>query len=206
MTHKKLSRKEKREKLIFEFKRKTIHFLASLYIAAYWIIMKILGHQIAMLFLVATLMFFITLEFFRIAEHRRIPIFHILWRAKEENSLGGQVYFMLGLIIALAVFDFDIALAVVLMTVFGDMAAAIFGIAFGKHWIKKLNETAWEGVIAELVVDIAIGLLILGNWVIVIPIALMATLVETIFSHVDDNLAIPLFAGFIGQCIKLILH
>jgi len=104
----------------------------------------------------------------------------------------------------LSLFDFDIAIAVILMTVLGDMAAAIFGIAFGKHWIKKLKDTAWEGIAAEFVVDLIIGYLIIGNWIIVIPMAAMATFVETIFPHVDDNLAIPVFAGFIGQALKLL--
>jgi dolichol kinase len=129
---------------------------------------------------------------------------HIFMRAKEENSLGGQVYYILGVILALSLFEFPIAITVILMTVFGDMAAAIFGIAFGKHWIKQLDETAWEGIIAEFVVDLVIGYLILANWVIVIPMALMATFVETIFPHVDDNLAIPIFAGFIGQALKIL--
>jgi len=90
------------------------------------------------------------------------------------------------------------------MTIFGDMAAAIFGIAFGKHWIKKLPDTAWEGVIAEFVVDLLIGYLIIGNWIVIIPIAFMATFVETVFPHIDDNLAIPVFAGFVGQALMLL--
>jgi dolichol kinase len=166
--------------------------------------MKFFGHRIAILILLATLISFIAIEFFRVIEHKKIPIFHIFWRAKEENTLGGQVYLILGFIIALSLFDFPIAITVILMAVFGDTAAAIFGIAFGKHWIKKLPETAWEGIIAEFTVDIIIGYLIIGNWIIIIPTAAMATFVETVFPHVDDNLAIPAFAGFIGQTLKLL--
>lgn len=191
-------------KLAFEAKRKAIHVLGVGYILLYWIFLKIFSHTIALLVLLAAFITFIVIEFFRINEHRKIPIIHVLWREKEENSLGGQVYYILGIIIALAVFDFRVALAVILMTIFGDMAAAIFGIAFGKHWIKKLPDTAWEGIIAELIVDLIIGFIILGNWMVVIPMALMATFVETVFPHIDDNLAIPIFAGFIGQTLKLI--
>jgi phytol kinase len=191
-------------KLGFEAKRKFVHALGFAYVLIYWLALKLLGHQIAMLILLSVLITFITIEFFRIKEHMRIPVFHVLWRPKEENTLGGQVYFMLGIILALGLFEFKIALAVILMTVLGDMAAAIFGIAFGKNWIKSLPETAWEGIIAEFIVDIAIGLFIIGDPIIAIPMALMATIVETIFPHVDDNLAIPVFAGFVGQGLKLI--
>jgi len=192
-------------KLTFELKRKTVHLLGLTYILLYWLAFKIFNSsQIAMLLLLAVLLIIITLEFFRIVEKRKLPAMHIFMRAKEENSLGGQVYYLLGIIIALAIFEFPIALAVILMTVFGDMAAAIFGIAFGKHWIKQLKDTAWEGIIAEFAVDLIIGYLIIGNWFIIIPMAAMATFVETIFPHIDDNLAIPLFAGFIGQALKLL--
>jgi len=191
-------------KLTFEAKRKAIHLLGITYIGIYWIALKLFSHTIAMLILLSAFITFIGIEYFRINEHRKIPIIHVFWREKEENSLGGQVYYILGIIIAFAIFDIRIALAVILMTIFGDMAAAMFGIAFGKHWIKKLPNTAWEGVIAEFVVDLAIGYLILGNWMVVIPMAFMATFVETVFPHIDDNLAIPVFAGFIGQTLKLI--
>ena len=191
-------------KLGFELKRKAIHVLGVFYVLLYWVTLKLFSHLIAMLVLLSIFLTFIVIEYFRINEHRKIPIFHILWREKEENTLGGQVFMILGMIIALAIFDFKIALVVILMAQFGDMAAAIFGIAFGKHWIKKLPDTAWEGIIAEFAVDLIIGFLILGNWVIVIPMALMATFVETVFPHVDDNLAIPVCAGFVGQTLKLL--
>ena len=192
-------------KLAFEVKRKTIHVLGLSYVLFYWVALKIFqSSQIAMLLLLSTLLIFISIEFFRITEHKKIPILHVLWRPKEENTLGGQVYYILGIILALAIFDFPIAITVILMAILGDMAAAIFGIAFGKHWMKGLKDTAWEGVIAEFAVDLIIGYLIIGNWIIVIPMAAMATFVETIFPHVDDNLAIPVFAGFIGQALKLL--
>ena len=191
-------------KLAFEAKRKLIHLLGFGYVILYYIAMQLFGHRIAILILLASLIFFVVIEFFRVIEHKKIPIFHFLWRTKEENTVGGQVYYLLGLILALSLFEFPIAITVILMTIFGDMAAAIFGITFGKHWIKKLPETAWEGIIAEFTVDIIIGYLIIGSWIIIIPMAAMATFVETVFPHVDDNLAIPVFAGFIGQTLKLL--
>ena len=193
-------------KLIFELKRKSMHLLGLVYLLLYWVSLKLFkSSQIAILLLLSIFLIFITIEFFRIVQGKKIPIFHIFWREKEENSLGGQVYYILGMIIALIIFDFEIALAVILMTVLGDMSAAIFGIAFGKHWIKNLKDTAWEGVIAELIVNLIIGYFIIGSWIIIIPMALMATFVETIFPHIDDNLAIPIFAGFIGQVIKILV-
>jgi len=193
-------------KLIFEAKRKFVHALGIGYILLYWATLKFSkSSQIALLALLPILLIFIIIEFFRMVMHKKIPVFHVLWRAREENTLGGQVYYILGVVLAFAIFDFQIALAVILMTIFGDMAAAIFGIAFGKHWIKSIEDTAWEGIIAEFIVDLIIGYFIIGNWFVIIPMALTATFVETMFPHVDDNLTIPVFAGFVGQVLTLLI-
>ena len=89
--------------LAFEAKRKLIHVLGISYILGYWIFLKLFSHTIAMLVLLSAFITFIVIEYFRINEHKKIPIIHVLWREKEENSLGGQVYYILGIIIALAI-------------------------------------------------------------------------------------------------------
>ena len=189
---------------MFELKRKTLHLSAAFYLIFYWLVFTIFeSHQIAMLFSLSILLIFLAAEYFRIREKKRIPVIHVFFRAKEENTLGGQVYMIIGILLAVGLFEFRIAVAAILMMIFGDFAAAIFGIAFGKHWIKQLNETAWEGIFAELIVDVIIGLILLKP-IIAIPMAITATLVETTLPHVDDNLAIPVFAGFVGQGLRLL--
>ena len=189
----------------FEIKRKVFHLTSLLYILIFYLMNKYYNKQIALLSIIFIFIFFVSLEFFRIIQKRKIPLFHLLFRSKEEGKLAGNIYFTLGAIIAFAVFDFRIAVAVLLMTTLGDMAAALFGIQFGKHWIKSIPHTAWEGIIAEFAVDVIIGFLILSNWWIILAMALTATFVETVFTHADDNLAIPIFAGFVGQVLLLIL-
>ena len=88
------------------------------------------------------------------------------------------------------------------MTIFGDMAAALIGIQFGKNLIKSIPYKTWEGVIAEFLVDFAIAIIILNNIWISLGMALAATFVETFFNKIDDNLSIPISAGFVGQIIK----
>jgi len=205
MPQKKKKEMSRNERLTFELRRKFVHALALSFVLIYWIFMQMFNHQVALLVLVGILLFFVVTEFFRIKEGRRIPFVQFLWREKEENTLGGQVYFILGAILALSIFDFDIALAVILMTTFGDMSAALFGIAFGTHKIKQIDSKTWEGTTAEFIVDLAISVLIIKSWVVAIPVALTATVVEAVFPHIDDNLAIPTFAGFIGQCLKILV-
>jgi len=192
------------KKLGFELKRKFVHVFSILYMLIYWLALKYYNKQIALLSLVAILIFFLIIEFFRLKKKKKIPIIHIFWRKSEKNKLAGYIYFITGAIAAFALFDFDIALAALLMTTFGDMAAAIFGISFGKHWLKSVPDTAWEGVIAEFLVDILIGSLILSNWTIIVAMALIATIVETFLVQVDDNLSIPLSAGLVAQFLRIL--
>ena len=192
-------------KFIFELKRKFIHVFALLYIAIYYIFAVSYGHNWGIVALVAVLYFFLILEFFRLESKYKIPIFHIFWREKEKDKFGGQIYFVLGAIIVFAFFDFRIAVAAILMTIFGDMAAALFGIQFGKHWLKKTPDRAWEGIIAEFVVDLIIVFFLVDGLVIGVLMALTATFIETKVRWSDDNLAIPVSAGFVGQILKILV-
>ena len=113
------------------------------------------------------------------------------------------MFLLLGAIIVFAIFDTRIAVAAVLMTVFGDLSAAIIGQRFGKHWISK--DKAWEGVIAEFVVNLVIGYLILSNVIVILVLALAATLVETFVRRIDDNLTIPVAAGLVGELTRYVI-
>ena len=47
--------------------------------------------------------------------------------------------------------------------------------------------------------DFLIGLIILGNPIVSLVMAFLATLTETAVNKIDDNLIVPVFAGFFGQ-------
>ncbi len=188
-----------------ELKRKAVHLLSISFLLGYIIFGAVWGERISLLVLVLLLILFLELEFIRIKKQRKIPFIGGLWRESEKEKIGGQVFFLIGAIIALAVFDFKIAVAALLMTTFGDMAAALFGMKYGAHWLKDIPNTAWEGIFAEFIVNLIIGFIFLPHLIIVLAMALTATFVETVFTHADDNLLIPVFAGFAGQIVLIIL-
>lgn len=202
-----------------ELARKFIHLLAVIYLVIYILVSDMFDSQIALLVLVFMLIILIELEYFRMEIGMKIPIMSTIWkyvrREKEREVLGGDIFFLLGAIIVLAIFDIKIAIAAILMTVFGDMAAALVGKRYGKHYLPRLKSKAWEGIAAEFFVDIIVGIIVMfwlqwGNlavmldlktWLIVFAMALTATIVETKVSKIDDNLIVPVFSGFIGQII-----
>lgn len=191
--------------LKFEIKRKLFHLSAILYVPLYYFLNLYYSKTAAITSLLIILIFFITIEYFRLKHKKKIPIFHILYRKKENNKISANIYFAIAAILSFAFLDFSIASTVILMTTFGDMAAAIIGIKFGKHWLKDFPDRAWEGVIAEFLTDFIIVILVLNNLQLAIMMAFVATLVETTLNKfMDDNLSIPLFAGITGQTLKLL--
>jgi len=203
-------------KLINEIARKSVHILAILLIVIYYYALKYYDKQIALMILTAILIFFLIFEFLRLEVKIKSAFLRNIWsylkRNKEKNRMGGEIFLILGVIISLAVFDFRIALAAILMTTIGDLSAALIGKRFGKHFFMK--ERAWEGTIAEFSVNIIIGIFIFilfapilsltQAWTIILVMALTATIVETFIYTMDDNLMIPLFSGFLGQLALLL--
>lgn len=197
---------------LHEIGRKIIHITILIVIASYFFIQDrligtgytaALAKQVALLALVAVLLAFLALEYFRLELGWKIPFFSQFIRPKEQNRMYGVIYFLSATIISLAVFNPMIALAALLMTTFGDMLAALVGKKYGTTLIYR-NKT-WAGFSAELLTNLTVGFIILrslpGSIYIIIGMSLVATIVETLVDELDDNLLIPIFSGFIGQLI-----
>ena len=191
--------------LLQEISKKAIHIIILIALIGYAIIENQFSQQTALMALVALLMLFILLEYFRLELNWKIPFFSQFIRSKERDRMFGVVYFLSATIICLAVFDFRIALAALLMTVFGDMLAAIVGKKYGTTLLFR-NKTA-VGSITELVVNLIVGFAVLINFTnvyVILVMALTATIVEIVVDELDDNLLVPLISGFIGQLLMSI--
>ena len=198
---------------IRELGRKAIHLGSLLLLVVYFFFAEVFNPKMALLILCGLLVIFIELEYFRVETSIKLPLIHRLYvfkRAKEKHQLGGEVFFLIGAILCFAIFDTRIAVAAILMTALGDFTANVFGSRFGKHWISWLNNRAWEGILAEFVVNLSIGFFIvqiagIPIWPVIIVMAVTATIVETLCDKLDDNMLIPIFSGFFGQVTLIIL-
>lgn len=211
-----------------ELIRKSIHLLSIIFLVSYVLVSKEVNHKVGLLFLSFMLVFLFELEYARVELGAKIPFLKKLWeyrRDKEKDHLGAEIYFLLGSIICLAIFDLRIAAAAMLMVTFGDLAAALVGKKFGKTPLPYIKEKAWEGFLAELAVDFVIGIAVLRQpingrmwwdtswlpagepmWLIIVAMAVSATVVETAVKKLDDNLLVPVIAGFNGEIILLLLR
>ncbi len=187
-----------------EIGRKVIHLTILIVLAGYIYILRAYDKTYALMALILLLLVFIVLEYIRLDLDMKIPYMDFFIRPKEIGRVYGAIYFITATIICLAVFDFRIALAALLMTTFGDMAAAIIGQRYGHTMIFKKKTLV--GSVAELIVNLLIGFIVLINYTqiniyTIIIMAFTATIVEILVENIDDNLAIPLFTGFIGQLL-----
>lgn len=183
-----------------ELMRKGIHLTSILIILVY----AFLGKQETQTLLIVYLVIILSIEHLRLDRGIKLPVFHILLRQKEKQGLGSHVYFTLGALIAVSVFSMDVAFTAILMTTFGDMSAALIGKRFGKIRIFG-NGKSLEGCIAEFIVDLTIAVLLLGNPLVAILMAFVATYVETTFVNIDDNLAIAVFSGIFAEAVFLLI-
>jgi len=187
-----------------------------------------LGHRAGLLALCGLLIVFLELEYVRIELKAKLPILSFLWsrfkRRSEQQRLGGEIFFLLGAIMVYSIFDVRIATTAVLMTTFGDLAASLVGKYFGRTWLSESKRIALEGIAAQFFVDLFVGFIFLRTivdgsvwwlegftimgapmWMPIFIMALIATLVETCVSKIDDNLLIPVFSGFAGHLVLVIL-
>ena len=212
-----------------ELIRKSIHLAAVSFLIVYVLVANTVNHKVGLLALSFMLIILFELEFARVELGAKIGFMRKLWeyrRDKEKEHLGGEIYFLIGSIIVLAVFDLRIAAAAILMTTFGDMASAVIGTRFGRTWVMK--DRALEGILAEFFVDLFVGFLVLRTptlvhgklemwwvhhltplgdplWIPIIVMAVTATVVETVIRKLDDNLLVPVFAGFNGEIVLLLM-
>ena len=190
-----------------EIGRKIIHITILIVLVLFFTIKNQAGQQAALLFLVALLIFFLVLEYFRLELNFKLPFFHQFIRPKEQYRIYGVIFFLSSTIIAFAVFDTAIALAALLMTTFGDMAAAIAGKKYGTTILFK-NKTV-VGFASELVTNLIVAVLIslafTINIYIPIIMAFAATITETLVDELDDNLIVPVVSGFVGQLLVFLV-
>lgn len=181
-----------------EARRKGVHLVSTLIVLIY----EFFGKEVVLWVLMSFLVTVLILDYFRLEHDVKIPFFYRMYREHEADRLGGHIFFALGAISVIALFTKEIAYAAVLMTTFGDLVAAFIGKFYGKRRVfQKIfkNDKSIEGSASEFMIDFFIGLLIIGNPVVSLIMAFFATLTETAVNKLDDNLIVPVFAGFFGQ-------
>lgn len=190
-----------RRSLVRELVRKVFHLSGIFIVVGYTLLLNYTSQRMAMLAVTALLLMLLEIEYIRLEHKPRIAeAIQGFLRHHEKTRLSSAVFLVIACIIAFATFDYWVAFLAVSMAVFGDLACALVGKFFGRTKIYR-NKTI-VGTCAGFVMNMLVGVLTLPNFLILFaPMAFIASFVEVFTRKMDDNLTVPLFAGFAGQMI-----
>ncbi len=178
--------------------RKATHFIALLIPASYIILPRpwaigVLGTA----FLVVA-----SFEYFRLRRMKPWlwiePVVGGMIRPKERNgNFTGAFYILLAGTLTIALFENHwLAATAITFEIAGDVASAMVGRKFGRHKIR--GQKSVEGALGFLVVALLIIAVVPKvPYTVGIVGAVVASVVEAISIHRDDNLTVPLSSGLV---------
>lgn len=180
-----------------EIGRKVIHLSAISIPIGYYFVEPALGRAVLATLTAGSFV----IDVVRLNEPRVRSFFYIFFgrliRDHERNNLLGATYLLLSSLICVHAFSKPVAVAALSFLILGDTFAAIVGRAIGR--VRIFGKTL-EGSLACFTICLLIGWIIpeLG-WGRTLVGALVATVIELVPVPLDDNLRIPLAAGFAMQ-------
>lgn len=158
------------------------------------------------LIIISTLILVFVVLLFRIDKKYSIPFFSFIFRrCKRRDDEKGFIYFFIGIILTLIIFQFNmpVANAAILILLFGDSASTIIGRRWGKIKLPFNQNKTLEGSLAFFIIGLAVSL----TQVSLLPALLgvfFATLTEA-YSPVDDNIPVPLVSGLVMSLVIYLL-
>jgi dolichol kinase len=188
--------------------RKGLHISLIIPFIIFWYLSYVqplvYSQEYARWFLIAFIGLFLIYEYVRLDTKIWVP-FSSLIKPKESDTSVDGLNLVLAAIVANALFSPQIAVVAILIAIIGDTFSTIGGI-YGtmKLFPKTDNKTTWEGICLALLANFLIAGSILGFGVFSLILALTGVIIETFATKLDDNLAIPLGVGLIGEIILLI--
>ncbi len=125
----------------------------------------------------------------------------------EEFRGRGALFYLIGILIVIALFEKDIAMASIMILALGDSFSRLIG-PFGKIKHPFNNLKCLEGIIAGWIAA-SLGAMLIIKPFEAITASAVAMLIEgldiKLFKfQIDDNLTIPVIAGFVIWLIRII--
>lgn len=190
----------------FELKRKAFHVcLGTLLSILIWY--DVLTAELLLPLIVLGLMLSL------IEKKRKLPFFSFLLdlfeREETRKRLPGEplLFFLMGTYIVLQFFPKEVALASLMVLTFGDSAAHLFGVHFGRVKHPFTDKKFLEGMLAGMVAGFFPALLFV-SWMEALAASIVAMMFEALevefkWFRIDDNLIIPVIAALSITLVQL---
>ena len=188
---------------------KVYHFLGGLFFPAVYYFLP--SKKIVLIVFLALAIIFSLIEVLRFSSSRAKKVMgqklgkaSILFKKEEGYRISGTTYLTWGVFFTTLFFQKDIAVLAMIFVALGDVAAAVFGEAFGK---TNIFGRSLEGFLAGFIVSLLACLIYLNYFSFVglnFRIILLGALTASIIGHlsapllkINDNLTIPLISGLV---------
>jgi dolichol kinase len=129
----------------------------------------------------------------------------------KEKVITGGTLFVIGIFIAVVLFQKNVAISAVTILIVCDSASALVGKSIGRH--KLIGEKTYEGTAAFLITGIILIFLILpvtfnvhGEIYIAIVSLIIAAVIEVMPWKLDDNILVPLAYGISYTVLAGLFH
>ena len=195
----------KKMKILSEMLRKSWHFFSGItLIVGYSMLMLYTSKETALVSLTGVILVFMVFEHIRLEHQPKLfEIFNRMFRKKEIFRPSSMLPYLLSSLAVFAVFQYWIAFTAIMMLIIGDSASAFFGLMFGKKKIRRSKTYVGSG--AELLANLLTGFVIMHEHPqIYIPMAITATIVETLTDKLEDNMTVPVSTAFCGYIMAMI--
>jgi diacylglycerol kinase (CTP) len=142
-------------------------------------------------------------------------VFGPLMRKDETRKMSGIPAYLAAASLAFLIFPQDIAVWSILLLVFGDPAASLVGIAWGKKSVRFSNGKSLLGTLAGIFVSALVsmiylsvlgysaGFILLGSLLGGLAGGLTELIPMPFSLKIDDNFLIPMVSGFVLSLLYL---
>ncbi len=130
-----------------------------------------------------------------------LRLFGGLMRREELQSISGNSFYVIGLLVAVLFFPKNLVLLSVLFLAIGDPAAAVVGSLYGKH--KIVGKKSLEGAIANFVLT-GVASFLFAHFYLTLPLTFslcmfaiggtVSVIAELFPAPIDDNFSIPVLS------------
>jgi dolichol kinase len=184
-----------------EVSRKLFHLTILVVVILYYFSNK----PTTLLWCAIFLLGFVLSDIIRVKAYYLFPLRKLsdtVTRPFERRALGAAVYFTIGALTTVFLFEKIIAIAAVTIAAAGDGMAAVIGIAFGRHKISKDSQKTVEGAIGAFLTSLGLSLFFFFEtpllWPIIISLvaATVVVSVDLVELPTDDNLMLSIILGF----------
>jgi len=194
------------ERIRLEIKRQPFHILLGLLLIAliYYDLLT------PMILLIITLV--VIISSFLIKKTKPKFIYKLLQPIERQDALNGfpgkgLIAYLIGALLAIVLFEKEIALAAIIILALGDSFSRLIG-PFGRIKHPFNNTKFLEGVIAGIIAA-SLGAMLFIKPIEAIVASFFAMILEGINIRIfkfkiDDNITIPLIAGFVIWLMRIL--